>query len=70
VLTPSKVVHHTVPLRDGVDPWDGTLWEALCASCHASLLTAELRGKLHRPKRLGCDEHGMPLGDHHWNKGG
>ena len=48
--------------------WDNRIdsLQPLCKSCHSRKTMAELHG---RPERLGCDEHGYPIGsDHPWNQ--
>lgn len=38
-------VHHRIPIRDGVDPFDWRLIEGLCKPCHLKATTAEQRAR-------------------------
>lgn len=38
-------VHHCIPVRDGVDPYDWRLVEGLCKACHSKATNAEQRAR-------------------------
>jgi len=33
-IVPAQQVDHIIPVREGVNPWDETNWQSLCAPCH------------------------------------
>jgi hypothetical protein len=73
VITRATVCDHVEPHRGDEDAfWNGAK-QSLCATCHLRKLNHEQyerrTGKKYAP-RLGCDECGFPIGDHHWNREG
>ena len=34
LTSPGEIVHHSVPIREGGDPWDIDNLETLCRDCH------------------------------------
>lgn len=51
-LTPSNVVDHRVPMKEGGDRWSFENMRALCVSCHNSLTARQTHARLHDGRRL------------------
>jgi len=62
-LTPAKEVDHIIPKAKGGKDDNDNL-QSICVACHKEK-TARENGS----RKVGYNEKGEPIGDHHWNTG-